>query len=296
MAEKSTKRKKPSALPSILSLAAVMFILGLLGTTVIGFKGLGDFVIENSSIDIYFNDSISEVDVIHFQNKINQKSWVKKTRFVSREQGMKEMGDRYDPEIMNYAETITLPLSVEVYPKAEFANPKFQEQVVRELKKDPAVEDVVFQKFWLETISKNIQKTEIIFAILALLFIIVSVILIQSAVRLGIFANRHTIKSMQFVGATNTFIVKPIIFTFIKYALIAIPISFGSLYVLIWQLPTILGSSDFSVMMIEFTNHINLQNLLLISVSIAIFGVLLAAICSWVSTRKFLRTKIENLY
>lgn len=296
MVEKSTKRKKPSALPSILSLAAVMFILGLLGTTVIGFKGLGDFVIENSSIDIYFNDSISEADVINFQNKINQKSWVKRTRFVSREQGMKEMGDRYDPEIMNYAETITLPLSVEVYPKAEFANPKFQEQVVRELKKDQAVEDVVFQKFWLETISKNIQKTEIVFAILALLLIIISIILIQSAVRLGIFANRHTIKSMQFVGATNSFIVRPIIFTFVKYALIAIPISFASLYALIWQLPAILGSGDFSVMMIEFTNHINLQNLLLISVSIAIFGVLLAAICSWVSTRKFLRTKIENLY
>jgi len=296
MVEKSTKRKKPSALPSILSLAAVMFILGLLGTTVIGFKGLGDFVIENSSIDIYFNDSISETEVISFQNKVNQKAWVKRTRFVSREQGMKEMGDRYDPEIMNYAETITLPLSVEVYPKAEFANPKFQEQVVRELKKDTAVEDVVFQKFWLETISKNIQKTEIVFAILALLFIIVSIILIQSAVRLGIFANRHTIKSMQFVGATNSFIVKPIILTFVKYALIAIPISFASLYALIWQLPAILGSGDFSVMMIEFTNHINLQNLLLISVSIAIFGVLLAAICSWISTRKFLRTKIENLY
>jgi hypothetical protein len=30
MVEKSTKRRKPSALPSILSLAAVMFILGLL--------------------------------------------------------------------------------------------------------------------------------------------------------------------------------------------------------------------------------------------------------------------------
>lgn len=296
MVEKSTKRKKPSALPSILSLAAVMFILGLLGTTVIGFKGLGDFVIENSSIDIYFKDSLTEQQVIDFQNKINQKSWVKKTRFVSKEQGMKEMGDRYDPDFMNYVEAITLPLSVEVYPKAEFANPKFQDQVVREFQKDQAVESVVFQKNWLETVSKNIQKTEIVFAVLALLFILISIILIQSAVRLGIFANRHTIKSMQFVGATNTFIIKPIIFTFVKYAFIAIPIAFSLLYLIIWQLPAAIGSSEFSNMMIDFTNHINLQNLLLISVSIAIFGVLLAATCSWVSTRKFLRTKIENLY
>ncbi len=296
MVEKSSKRKKPSALPSILSLAAVMFILGLLGITVIGFKGLGEYVIENSSIDIYFNDSVTQAQVIEFQNNINQKSWVKKTRFVSKEQGMKEMGVKYDPEIMNYAETITLPLSLEIYSKAEFAEPKFQEQVVRELKKDSQIEDVVFQKNWLETITQNIQKMQIVYIVLALLFIIISVILIQSAVRLGIFANRHTIKSMQFVGATNSFIIRPIIFTFVKYALIAIPISFGLLWFIIWQLPDFTGNSEFSTMMFEFRNHINLQNLFIVSVSIAIFGVLLATICSWWSTRKFLRTKIENLY
>lgn len=296
MTEKSSKRKKPSALPSILSLAAVMFILGLLGTTVIGFKGLGEYVIENSSIDIYFNDSVTEAQVIKFQNEINQKSWVKKTRFVSKEQGMKEMGVKYDPEIMNYAETITLPLSLEIYSKAEFAQPKFQEQVVRELKNDEQIEDVVFQKNWLETITKNIQKMQIVYIILALLFIIISIVLIQSAVRLGIFANRHTIKSMQFVGATNSFIIRPIIFTFVKYAFIAIPISFGLLWFIIWQLPDFTGNSEFSTMMFEFRNHINLQNLFIVSVSIAIFGVLLATICSWWSTRKFLRTKIENLY
>ncbi len=296
MVEKSTKRKKPSALPSILSLAAVMFILGLLGITVMGFKGLGDFVIENTSIDVYFNDSLSEAQVADYQNKINSKSWVKKTRFVSKEQGMKEMGDRYDPDFMNYVETVTLPLSIEIYPKAEFANPKFQDQVVRELKKDKNVDDVVFQRNWIETISQNIHKTEIVFVILAALFTVISIILIQSAVRLGIFANRHTIKSMQFVGATNAFIIKPIVFTFIKYALIAIPISFSLLYVIVWQVPSLAGNSEFSTMMLEFTNHINLQNLYIISVSIAIFGVLLAASCSWFSTRKFLRTKIENLY
>ena len=296
MVEKSTKRRKPSALPSILSLAAVMFILGLLGTTVIGFKGLGEYVIENSSIDIYFNDSVTEAQVIEFQNEINKKPWVKKTRFVTREQGMKEMGDKYDPEIMNYVETVTLPLSLEVYSKAEFANPKFQGQVVSEFKKDTQIESVVYQKNWLETITKNIQKMQAIYVILALLFIIISIVLIQSAVRLGIFANRHTIKSMQFVGATNSFIIRPIIFTFVKYALIAIPVAFGLLWFLIYQLPDLFGHGEFSTMMYEFRNHIQLQNLFIVSVSIAIFGVLLATICSWWSTRKFLRTKIENLY
>ena len=144
--------------------------------------------------------------------------------------------------------------------------------MVRELKNDEQIEDVVFQKNWLETITKNIQKMQIVYIILALLFIIISIVLIQSAVRLGIFANRHTIKSMQFVGATNSFIIRPIIFTFVKYAFIAIPISFGLLWFIIWQLPDFMGNSEFSTMMFEFRNHINLQNLFIVSVSIAIFA------------------------
>ena len=58
---------------------------------------------------------------MEIQNNMNKKPWVKNTRFVTREQGMKEMGDKYDPDFMNYVEKITLPLSVEVYSKAEFA-------------------------------------------------------------------------------------------------------------------------------------------------------------------------------
>ena len=72
MEEKPVKRKKPSALPGILSLAAVMFILGLLGTTLLGFKSMGDHWLENSSIDIYFHDEIQETEVTKLQKDIEK--------------------------------------------------------------------------------------------------------------------------------------------------------------------------------------------------------------------------------
>jgi cell division transport system permease protein len=303
MQENPIKRKKPSALPGILSLAAVMFMLGLLGTSMVGFKGLGKYWLENTSIDIYFHDSISDSQVRIFETQVQKKSWVKQTKFISREQAMNEMGDKYDPDFMNFVKTVQLPLSVEIYPKSEYAKSEFLNKMAQYYKSNPLVEDVIFQKNWLENISQNIVKIQYALFSIAALLILVSIILIQSNVRLGIYANRHTIKSMQMVGATNAFIIQPFVIKFIQYALFAIPISGVAIWALFWLVPSINEFTGLEITQtseLNFTQviveHIDINDLILISLAISVFGVLLAASASWISTRKFLKTKIENLY
>jgi len=293
MEEKRVKRKKPSAVPSILSLTAVMFMMGLLGTSWLAFKGLGNYWLETTSIDIYFNDDVNESFVRNFQREIEKKPWVKSTQFVSREQAMKEMGDKYDPNFMNYVETVTLPLSIEIYPKAEYAKPDFFAELTAYFKQQENVEDVIFQQNWLESMTENLQKIQIAASGITLVLCLVAIVLIQSSVRLGIFANRHTIKSMQLVGATNGFIVRPFIWKFMSYALISIPIAFFLVWLLFWGIP---NNSEFFPMIKTINAHIDFKQLGIFSLSIAIFGVLLAAVSSWMSTRKFLKMKIENLY
>ena len=68
------KRKKPSVLPSILSLALVMFMLGLLGFSVLGFNGLSKSLVEGSGIDVYFKDSVQEFTVRNFEKALQQLS------------------------------------------------------------------------------------------------------------------------------------------------------------------------------------------------------------------------------
>ncbi len=294
MEEKPVKRKKPSALPGILSLAAVMFILGLLGTTLLGFKSMGDHWLENSSIDIYFHDEIQETQVTKLQKEIEKKPWVSKTRFVSREQGMKEMGDKYDPDFMNYVETVTLPLSLEVYPKAPYANTEFMDQMTKMFKSQAGVEDVLFQKNWLQSMTQNIEKLQWILSGVALIFIILSTVLINNNVRMSIFANRYTIKSMQLVGATNAFILKPFVLKSVRHSIAALPIAALGIWLLFWGLPYS-GEPEFEILK-EFTSHIVFKDLLIVSIAIAIFGILLSTLTSLASTRKYLKLKIENLY
>lgn len=288
-----TKRKKPSIVPSVLSLALVMFMLGLLGFSVLGFNGLSKSLIEGSGIDVYFRDSVSESSVFAFEKSLQKASWLKKTHYVSREEGLKQMGDKYDDDFMQYVQASELPLSLEVFFRVEEASPEKIAEVARKIESNGIVEDVVYQKNLVESVAENLKKIQWILLGLVLLFTFIAIGLINSSTRLSIFANRFIIKSMQLVGATNNFIIKPFLFKFFKHALIAIPIAAGMLMGLLYGLHFLW--KEF-VTIREFAGFLNWQHAIIVFAGIAIFGIILAIICAWFSTRKYLRSKIENLY
>jgi hypothetical protein len=68
----TNKRRKPSAWPSIISLSAVMFMLGLLGFSLVGFQGLSKHLMESSSIDLYFTDGTTPAQVKAIEAKLRQ--------------------------------------------------------------------------------------------------------------------------------------------------------------------------------------------------------------------------------
>lgn len=287
------KRRKPSVWPSVLSLSSVMFMLGLLAFSLFGFKGLGKHLMESSSIDIYFIDGTTQAQVLQIEKKILKEPWVRKTQFISPADGIKEMREKYDPEFLSYAESISLPLSLEIYPKADYANITFIDRESKNLRTRPRVEDVIYQRNWVENMTTNVQRLQIIFAIASIISLLIAITLIQSATRLSIFANRFLIKSMQLVGATNSFIVWPYVVNFIRYSLFAIPIALGFLLMIFYGLPYLF--QEFAIIA-DFTHYITASQLLLICISVSLFGLILSVISSWLSTRRYLRSKIENLY
>ncbi|MBS3914505.1 MAG: permease-like cell division protein FtsX [Bacteroidetes bacterium] len=270
-----------------------MFMLGLLGFSVLGFNGLSRSLIEGSGIDIYFKDSVSEQTVFKFENELKTKDWLKRSHFVSREEGLKQMGDKYDDDFMQYVEASELPLSLEVFFKAEKAQPANIATVAREIESFPFIEDVVYQKNLVESVNKNVNRIQWILLVLVILFTLIAIGLINSSTRLSIFANRFIIKSMQLVGATNSFIVRPFLLKFLKHALLAIPIAGFALAGILYGLHYVW--KEFGTMR-EFAAFINWQYAVIVFTGIAIFGIILAIICAWFSTRKYLRSKIENLY
>ncbi|MFM7765331.1 MAG: cell division protein FtsX [Sphingomonadales bacterium] len=288
-----TKKRRPSALPGISSLALVMFMLGLLSLTYLGFQGLSKSLVESSSLDIYFKDSCTEDQVKALENELKKEKWYKSSRFISREEGMKEMAASNDSAFMQYVELNALPLSLELYFKAEFASAAQLESISGRLQKLQIIESVIYQKNLLETVNSNVAKIQLTLLGLTLIFVVIAIGLIHNSTRLNIFANRFIIKSMQLVGATHGFIIRPIIGKFIGYACIAFPISlvmlFGAFRGInyIWS-----GFGSIS----EITAFIAPSQAAFCMAGTLLCGILIAAGSAWFSTRKYLRSKIENLY
>ncbi len=291
--EIKSKRRRPSALPGIISLALVMFMLGLLSLTYLGFQGLSKSLVESSSLDVYFKDSCTSEQVKSLEQELSREKWYKNSRFVSREEGMKEMAESNDPAFMQYVELNALPLSLELFFKAEFASAPQLEKVAEKLRQLPLVESVVYQKNLLESVNDNVAKVQLTLLGLTCIFVIIAIGLIHNSTRLNIFANRFIIKSMQLVGATHGFIIRPIIGKFILYALIAFPISLIMLFGAMKGIHTIwdgLGS------IAEIAGFIEPLQAAVCLTATALCGILIAAGSAWFSTRKYLRSKIENLY
>jgi cell division transport system permease protein len=286
-------RKKPSAVPGITSLTLVMFMLGLFAFSVLGFEGLSRSLIEGSSMDIYFKDSVSEPEARLFSEKLKAQPWLRKMKFISREEGFKEMGEKYDNEFMDVVVADELPLSVEVYFTQEYAVPEKIEKIVAEISAHASVESISYQRNLVESINKNVRKIQWGLAGLAAVFIFIAIGLINNSTRLNIFASRFLIKSMQLVGATNNFIIRPIIMKFAGYALAAIPFAALMLYILLYGLHYVWH--EFGTLH-EFASFIHPAKAIIAFGIISISGIFLAAISAWFSTRKYLRTKIENLY
>lgn len=268
-------------------------MMGLFGLSVLLFQSFSIKLVEGASIDVYFKDSASEAEIMAFEKQQQKEGWCLKTRFVSRAQGIKEMGDKEDADLLSYVETTAIPLCVEFYLKAESASSENFAKIARNFEASTLVESVDYPKNIMKSVAKTLHRIQYTLLGLAVLFIIVAIGLINSSTRLSIFANRFIIKSMQLVGATNNFIVKPILVKFVGYAFIAWPIALGLMFGILYAMPLIWPFAPGLDYLKDIVNPLGLAVLALL---LLIFGIILSVFGAWLSTRKYLRTKIENLY
>ncbi|MFM6181865.1 MAG: permease-like cell division protein FtsX, partial [Dolichospermum sp.] len=94
-------------------------------------------------------------------NELKKEKWYKSSRFISREEGMKEMAASNDSAFMQYVELNALPLSLELYFKAEFASAAQLESISGRLRKLQIIESVIYQKNLLETVNSNVAKIQL---------------------------------------------------------------------------------------------------------------------------------------
>jgi len=284
--KQGTKRSKPSYTYAIVSVTITLFILGLVASFMLYSESGSKYLVEQVEINLELKATANEVDILQLQKKLDKEPYVKASVYVSKEDAakitMEELGADlslldYNPLFAKLALNFT----------SEYLAPDSLEKITTELRKNPLVADVYYDSGTLGLVSKGVKQAGIVISILGLMILVISLTLIDNTIRLSMYSNRFLIKSMQLVGATRWFIIKPFIMRgllngFISgtFAIIALA---ASIYWLMQTYP-------------KFTIEISLMKFGAVFLGIMVIGLLISTFSTYRAVSKYLTLKLDELY
>lgn len=288
MFDKYSKRKLVGAsITTVVSLSLVLFMLGLLGIIILNTNKLSDNLKENIGIQIILNETAKEADIQHLTKTLDISDYVKSTEFITKEDAAKRLQEDLGEDFIDFLGYNPLLPSINVHVKAAYANTDSLTMIEKELTGSKLVKEVVYQKSLVTMINENVKKISLVILIFSGLLMVIALALINNTIRLSIYSKRFIIKTMQLVGATQSFVRRPFVLKGIKHgiygATIAILMLIGVLYFAQKQLPELAELQDEKMLA-------------------TLFGlvIILGIIISWISTslavRKYLRLKADDLY
>ena len=286
--EKFNKRRlRASYITSVVSIALVLFMLGLLGLIVLHAHKLSDYVKENIGFSIIMKDNVREADILAFQKELNATSFVKSTEYITRERAAAELQKDLGEDFVDFLGYNPLLPSIEVSLKADYANNDSLNLIEQRVVENSQVKEVYYQKSLVDMVNQNVRKISMVLLGFSMLLMLISVALINNTIRLSVYSKRFLIKSMLLVGATRGFIQRPFLVKGLVHGLVAaflaILLLIGVLYMAGRQMPELAGLQDKNMFLALF-------------IIIVIAGLTLSCISTWLAVRKFLRIKTDHLY
>jgi cell division transport system permease protein len=231
--------------------------------------------IENKvNINLYFKPEINEDQILNVQRYLQSLMQVKEVEFVSKEQALENFKNKHkdNPKIIeSLAEIDENPLGASLIIRAKSTA---DYPIILENLKDPQYNNMIESKDFddhklvIDRISGITRRVNYGVFVVALIFTLISILIIFNAIRMAIYTHREEIIAMKLVGATNWFVRAPYLLQGIIFSVFSVIITVIIIYPFLGFLQPYLGV----MLEINIINYFN-QNFAMI------FGLeLLAAI------------------
>ncbi len=288
--EKYYRRKiNTSYITSVISIALVLFTLGVLGFFVINARSISKYIRENIGFEIIMEQNTREADILHLQKMLDTKPYVKSTEYITKEEAAHRLSEALGEDFTDFFKDEDNPLlpSIDVRFNADWANNDSLAKIQTFVLSNKGVKDVYYQKSLIHLINRNLRKISLILLGFSVLLLIIAVALINNTIRLSIYSRRFIIRTMQLVGATRSFIQKPFILKGIVQGITSAVIALVLLTAIIAALWNNLP---------ELKPLSGPEMLLLLYLIVLVSGMLVSGILTYFAVRKYLNMKPDKLY
>lgn len=288
MSKKKNKQFWVSYIAPVIGVTLVLVVLGALGQFLIYAFQLGQHFKETVEINIYIKENATDSEKTDLINQVKRISLLKSSEFITKEEALKifmtEEGAEDPVSLLGYN---PFPESIKVTLKKDALQENYVSQLKTYFEKESIVKRVEYSQNLLKLLLINLKRISFLLTIVAIIFTITSIVLIDNTIKLKMYSDRFLIKTMQLVGAEFRFILKPFLFKAIQLGLfcssLAILVLVGSAFYLRKMIPEIrtLEDWDYTIILYAF---------------VFLVGLMICFLSTYSSVRKYVKTSITDLY
>ena len=291
MSERSSNKRRVagSYFMSLMSIALVLFLLGVFALLMMHAQKLSSHLKENIGFEVVMNSNVKEDKILQLQKELDAMPAVKSTEYITKEEAIRRLSEDLGEDFLQWLGNEENPLlpSIDVRFKADYANNDSIAAIQAQLLKNTNVKEIYYQKSLVGLINQNVNRIGIALMVASLVLLIIAITLIRNTIRLSIYSKRFLVRSMQLVGATPAYIRRPFIRSGILQgffgALLADAFLALLLYGLTKRVPELIFVQDYKIIIGIF-------------VGIIILGILLGGISTRLALRKYLHADVDRLY
>ena len=155
--ERYQRRKLISSYFSvILSIALVLFLLGVLGLLVLNTKKLADHFKEEITVSVFLKDSAKEVEIGELQKSLVLSEYTKSAVFVSKDEAAEEHSAEIGEDFLEFLGYNPLKNSIDINLNADFVNTAQVDSIAQSIAGQSFVEEVSFDRPTLDLLTRNV--------------------------------------------------------------------------------------------------------------------------------------------
>ena len=288
------KRKKTaristfgSRITSIISVALVLTIVGILAMTLDASSRIGQDIRSNIGFVVKVNRDATDVDVNRLDKQLRAAVYVSECVYTSADSILEYESRLIGEPIDSLLDENPFGAEFDVKVLPEWANSDSINMIAGRLEFNPIVDEVVCQTSVVDDINSALGRFTLVLAAIAVALLAISFVLINNTVSLAVYSRRFIIHTMKLVGATGAFIRRPFLLAGLATGAVSSVIAIGMLA----GARVYLGTLD-----AVFDQLLPWVGMWWVALLLAVTGPLICLAASAVATNRYLRADYDDMF
>lgn len=229
---KNIRRNKLFSLASVGTIAACIFMMGILYSVIANFQHMVDKAKESVSITVFFDEGISPDKIDYLKGAIEKRPEVASVTYTSADEAWASFKKDYfssNPELAEGFKDDN-PLANSSYFEIKLSDVSMQKSLVTFLKSSSGVRQVNYSDVTANAITDFAKMVGYISLTIIGVLLAVGIFLISNTVMIGIAVRKEEIRIMKLIGATDYFVRAPFIVEGVVIGIIGASIPLIALY------------------------------------------------------------------